>query len=204
MENLVDRYEIPTYYYSRAYSLWQSFGWNYTVGAKFEIAGLELTFFQALDITGANRPSLAARYKLEIKKNESTFTPVFSVYTGKFLKGPKDLGISGGFMWKRKNLLVNFEAVFGQTLAIPDGALTTRDLAFILEPGIELPFATFSVKAELANNRFPVGSSEVNLGVAITKNVEKWRTKLLYAHNNLMGNLGVHANELRLLFGTEF
>jgi len=204
LENLVDRYQIATYYYSRAYSLWQSLGWNYTVGAKFELAGLELTFFQALDGTGANRPSLAARYKIEIKKGDWSLTPVLSVYAGKFFKGPKDLGVSAGLLWRRQNLFFNFEGVFGQRLVLADGSLSSRDWSLILEPGAELGFATLSVKGELSQNRFPVGATDFNAGVAVAKTFDRWRAKLLYAHNNLKGDLGVHANELRLLFGTEW
>jgi hypothetical protein len=204
LENLIDRYQLPTYYHSRAHGLWQAMGWNYNLGVKLDIAGFEMTFFQALDSSGRNRPSLALRYKRELTSGDWSLTPVFSIYAGKFFVGPKDIGVSAGLMAKRKNLFGNFEAVFGQRSSIPAGTLVSRDWSIVAEPGLILPAVTLSVKGELTSNMFPIGLTDLNLGIAVTKTFDKFRARLLYSHINLRGSLGSHANELRLLFGAEW
>lgn len=204
LENLIDRYQLPTYYYSRAYGVWQGLGWNYNLGAKFDFFGVEATFFQSLDSSGANRPSFAFRYKFEKKGEDWSLVPVASVYLGKLFVGPKDVGFSAGVMAKKKLWFANFEWVFGQRSSIPAGTLVSRDWSAILETGFELPAVTLSAKGELTDNRFPTGATDINLGVAVTKTFDRLRAKLLYSHVNLRGNLGSHANELRLLFGVDW
>ena len=160
LENLIDRYQLPTYYHSRAHGVWQSMGWNYNFGVKFDVYGLETSFFQALDSSGANRPSFAFRYKFERKGADWSIKPVASLYMGKFFKGPKDLGLSAGLMLKKKSFFANLEAVAGRRITIPAGTLSSRDWSLVAEPGLELPAATLSAKIELTSNMTPIGATD--------------------------------------------
>lgn len=204
MENFVDRYDLPTYYYSRAYGVWQGYGWNYNLGVKVDVAGFEAALFQALDSSGANRPSLAFRYHVELKQKDGSLTPVLSIYTGKYFVGPKDLGFSAGLMMRKKSFFTNFEAVYGQRKSIPGGATVGQDWSVILEPGVEVGTVTLSAKGELTSNTAASTRNDVNLGVAVSKSFDNMRVRALYSHTNLRGNLGSHANELRLLFGARW
>ncbi len=208
MENMWDRYDMPNYYYSRAYGVWQGNGWNYNLGVKFDLYGVEATVFQSANSTTDARttPGLALRYKFDVAGGDWTLTPVFSAYFGKWFGAPKDMGFSGGAMWKMGTLWTNLEFEFGQTKSIPAGAALAKDWSLIVEPGFDLGVANLSAKWELTSNTAGAGAatSDMNVSVAISKTYDKMRAKLLYAHNNLGGKFTGHANEVRVLFGTDW
>ena len=135
-----------------------------------------------------------------------TLTPVLSAYLGKWYGAPKDIGFSGGAMWKMGTLWTNFEFEYGQTKNVATGLANAKDWSLIVEPGFDLGVANLSAKWEMTSNTAGAGAgvSDMNVSVAISKSYDKMRTKLLYAHNNLGGKLGGHANEVRLMFGADW
>ncbi len=207
MENMWDRYDMANYYYSRAYGVWQGNGWNYNYGMKWDVHGIEAALFQSTNGGGDTRstPGLALRYKFDVAGGDWTLTPVLSAYLGKWYGAPKDIGFSGGAMWKMGTLWTNLEFEFGQTKTLA-GVATAKDWSLIVEPGFDLGIANLSAKWEMTSNTAGAGAgvSDMNLSVAISKSYDKMRTKLLYAHNNLGGKLGGHANEVRLMFGADW
>ncbi len=208
MENMWDRYDMANYYYSRAYGVWQANGWNYNLGIKWDIYGLEAALFQSTNGGGDTRstPGLAFRYKFDVAGGDWTLTPVLSAYLGKWFGSPKDIAFSGGAMWKMGTLWTNLEFEYGMTKSIPAGTTTAKDWSLIVEPGFDLGVANLSAKWELTSNTAGAAAavSDMNISVAISKSYDKMNTKLLYAHNNLGGKLGAHNNEVRLLFGAEW
>lgn len=208
MENMWDRFDMANYYYSRAYRVWQANGWNYNLGMKWNLYGLEATLFQSIASAADIRttPGVALRYKFDVAGGDWTLTPVLSAYFGKFFGAPKDIGFSGGAMWKMGTLWTNLEFEYGQTKSIPAGATLAKDWSIIVEPGFDLGVANVSAKWEFTSNTVgaAAGVTDMNISAAITKSYDKMRTRLAYIHNNLGGKLGVHSNEVRLLFGAEW
>lgn len=208
MENMWDRFDMHTYYYSRAYGVWQANGWNYNLGMKWDIYGLEATLFQSANTTPDTRttPGIALRYKFDVAGGDWTLTPVISAYLGKWFGAPKDIGFSGGAMWKMGTLWSNLEFEYGQTKSTATGLAVAKDWSLIVEPGFDLGVANVSAKWELTSNTAAAGAatSDMNVSLAVSKAYDKMRAKLLYTHANLGGKLGGHANEIRLLFGAEW
>jgi hypothetical protein len=203
MENMWDRYDMANYYYSRAYQTWQGLGWNYNLGVKFDIHGLEATLFQSANSATDTRttPGVAARYKFDISGGDWTLTPVVSAYFGRWYGAPKDIGFSAGAMWKMGTLWANLEFEYGQQKTTAN-VTSSKDWSIIAEPGFDLGFASLSAKWEFTSNT--AGTTDMNLSAGLTKSYDKLRTRLLYTHNNLGGKLGAHANEVRMLFGAEW
>lgn len=206
-ENQWDRYDMATYYYSRAYGVWQGNGWNYNLGVKFNIHGLDATVFQSVNGGGDTRstPGVALRYKFDVSGGDWTLTPVLSAYFGKFFGAPKDMAFSGGATWKMGALWTNASFEWGQAKPTAGGT-GPKDWSIVVEPGFDLGVANFSAKWEFTENTTAAGAktNDMNLGVALTKSYDKMRTRILYAHNNLGGKFTGHANEIRLLFGAEW
>ena len=210
MEGMWSRYEMPTYYYSSAYTSAQGLGWNYDLGVKFTLTdmipgSLELTVADghAANPAGENKsPALVGRYSYAMKGGDWTFTPVVSAYYSRFSGGP-DLGITAGGMLKMGTLWVNAEWVMVNRTV---NAVKTKNSSIYVEPGMELGFADVSVKAEYnMNDVNATGSNtnDINVGVALSKTYnEKYRIRATYQHTNLSAKVGAHNNDFRLLFGT--
>lgn len=75
-----------------------------------------------------------------------------------------------------------------------------------IEPGIELgDIGILSAKYEYGNHEFDFAKEDMNIAVGFTRRWdESFQMRLVYQHFNLLGNLGSHANDIRLLIGKRF
>jgi len=231
MESMVDRADMPTYYYSSFFkNNYVGMGINYDLGVKLALTDiipgtLEVAVMDGRSYSGTGpnhlSPALALRYSMESKSGDMSFTPVLSAYLGHWAGFAKTLGLSAGVMAKMGALWANAEFLYGsdQTnitgVAGTDG--TNNRWSVYVEPGFDLGMANVSLKAEMTNFANNGGGtsgtiaseSDYNLGAAISHTYEgDYTVKLACAMTNLNGkdtaNGPDHNNDVRLLFSTKW
>lgn len=217
MEGLWSRYDMPTYYYSAAYTTAQGYGWNYDLGVKFTLTDIlpgswEIAVLdgQADNQAGENFsvPSAAIRWVYEMKGGDWSFSPVVSAHFGRWHGAPEDMGITAGGMFKSGGMWANLEWVMANRNLTPTGTTRAKAMSIYVEPGMDLGMAEVSLKGEFASadaTGTGTNTTDFNVGVAVGKTyTEKYRIRALYQHTNLGGKLGAHNNDFRLLFGTKW
>ncbi len=211
MESLTDRVDMPTYYYSYAYTTAQNLGMNYDLALKFTLhdvipGSLELAVLDGrAGRAGANALGFAARWHHEIKSGETTITPVISTVLENWRGGPNNIGITAGAMTKFSSFWLNAEFFFVKN----NTAGEVTDWNVMAEPGIDLGMFDLSVKYNFISNTAAAGAAATTdhmIGAAIGKTYDdKHSIKLAYNHNALNGTTaGGHLNDVRLLFSTKW
>lgn len=204
MENMWNRYDMHSYYFSPAYTGAQAAGWNYDLGLKLHLVDILPGSFEfmlldgrGLMTGGPSTPGVAARYHYELKSGDWSLTPVLSVLAEKWNGGPDELAVTAGGMYKMGALWFNAEWYYGKTAAGKGWNITA-------EPGFDFGVAEFSAKYDFVNNS-TASQTDHMVGVALSKTYEeKYRVKATYEHGNLSGKLGAHVNDFRLLFATKW
>lgn len=212
MESLNSRFDMPTYYYSGAYTKANTRQWTYDVGFKWTAtdylpgtAELALIDGHRANVTGENRtPALAFRWWYEAKNGDWSLTPVVSTYLGRWDGGPKDLGFTAGAMFKSSAFWANAEWVYGSQ----ETTVKNKIWSIYAEPGVDLGMAALSVKW-VYNSADPAATGSTNdmdLGAALTKNYsDKLRIRLTYMFQNISKKLATNSShDVRLLFGTKW
>lgn len=226
MESMWDKYDMPTYYNSGTYGSFfaaptltgglpngNTFGWGYDVGLKVAITDilpgkLEVAITDGRT-TSNDSPRATLRWNTEIKSGDMSITPVISVLTGRWNGGPKDLGLSAGFMYKMGAIAANAEFLYGSTEI---GNKNTM-WAVILEPGFDMGMMMLSAKwemrsitNEIAGGPGAPGTTDMNVGLALSHTYANGvRVRLAYAHTGFKdAGIGGKVNDIRLLFGTKW
>jgi hypothetical protein len=225
LESMVDRWDVPSYYYSYVYFATMQFGWDYDTGLKLTLSDvipgkIELSIVDGrANSTDIWSPAGVIRYSIDYKNGDFSITPEVSAYLGKWSGGPDNLGISAGAWIKYAQYFANLE--FQYTSMATDTYVPNSQVKIweaMLEPGVELGgIATVSAKVEVVNQTIPGGSAntDMNIGGAITHdyNNGEFRIRLAYEHGGLLNKFIMPAasasgqapvNDLRLLFGTKF
>lgn len=225
LESMVDRWDVPTYYYSYIRYITNQYGWNYDTGLKLTFSDVIPGKIEFSIVDGRSNgadiwsPAGVLRYSYEYKNGDFSFTPEVSTYLGKWSGGPQDVGISAGAWLKMAQYFANFE--FQYTSYGVDTIAQNAQLKYweaMLEPGIDLGgIVTVSVKGELVNQTIGAGSAntDLNVGAALTHdyNNGEFRVRLAYMHGGFLNKFIQPAatadgqapvNDIRLMFGTKF
>lgn len=216
MESMGHRYDTHSYYYSTAYRVANTYQWYYDTGLLFTLKDmipgtLELAVIDGRDNLAAadpdSTPGAVARYSYEWSSGDMSITPTASLYTARWVGGPKDLGISAGLNWKMGSLWANAEFVRLKSHVAAAADPNVTDTSIVIEPGIDLGMANVSLKVDKLFNKTAadVKTDDWNLGAALSKNYDGYRIRLVYQHLNFQSAAGRRpGNDIRLLFGTKW
>lgn len=213
MESMVDRFDVPTYYISGAYTAIGRY-WGYQdLGVKFAltdiIPGTLEVALQEGDNVRQFGPLLALRYQYDMKSGDMAFSPTVSAVFNTWRGGPKDMGFTVGTGMKSGAFLLNAEFLYGSQAIDPTLDPKNKVLSVYAEPGFDLGFATLTSKLEWGSFDNGAGSnSDFNVGAAISHTYAGgYRVRLAYQHQGLSGNGSIggnHLNDIRLFVGTKF
>jgi len=233
MEGMTDRYNSWTYFYSTAHGMAQAMGWNYDLGFKWTFSDflpgkLEVGLFRGNSVNntsftstrttkGDNSVATAIRWAGEFGSGDMSFTPALSLYLDRWAGSPADMGFGVGTGIKAGMIKANIEWLYWSTKIDPNGSAATNKASgwsVYVEPAVDLGMFDASLKWEMASNDVFAGTStsDMNLGVAITKNYsDKLRARLMWNMFGMsdkfvygFGGPNVSYNEFRLMVGTSW